>query len=268
MHVWGDCGDERPCAGASGVSEATLARCCNTCGQVKPAEEFPLAPGSDVNRRKDCQGCIRLKSAAKKEAKSAAPKEKRCTRCGGVKPLADFGQHKIWRSASEDMCRACDAEGYELVEAANREHQRKVESELEDARWWAKNSEKVAQWQREYSFEGFVERLRAAGNNREAALLLATPTWANHKKIAAIYEESARRTRETGIQYHVDHIVPLQGPIATFGPFRGMRIVYGLHWEGNLEVISGSENMSKGNRRWPHMPEVERIIDKMLCENS
>ena len=48
MHVWGDCGDERPCAGASGVSEATLARCCNTCGQVKLIDACEKCNGTGV----------------------------------------------------------------------------------------------------------------------------------------------------------------------------------------------------------------------------
>jgi hypothetical protein len=166
------------------------------------------------------------------------------------------------------MCRPCDADGHALAELASREHERKVSEELADARWWAENFGKVAQWQREYSFEGFVKKLRSEGNNREAALLLATPSWANHKKIAEIYEEAARLTKETGIPHHVDHIVPIQGPIAKFGPFSGMRIVQGLHWEGNLRPITQYENLSKGNRSWPDMPDPEKIIDKILCESA
>lgn len=62
---------------------------------------------------------------------------------------------------------------------------------------------------------------------------VADPT-ADKSKIRAIYEESARLTRETGIVHHVDHIVPLS---------KG-----GLHHQDNLQVLTWLENVKKGNK--------------------
>lgn len=66
------------------------------------------------------------------------------------------------------------------------------------------------------------------------------PSWANLEKIKEFYKESRRLTEETGIKYHVDHIIPLQN-----------KLVSGLHVENNLRIISAKENLSKHNKFEP-----------------
>lgn len=67
--------------------------------------------------------------------------------------------------------------------------------------------------------------------------MLATPTWANHELIKAIYAKA----KEKGME--VDHIVPLDG-----------KIVCGLHCHHNLQLLTAEENKRKHNRWWPDMP--------------
>lgn len=44
----------------------------------------------------------------------------------------------------------------------------------------------------------------------------------------------------------LDHIVPLKSDF-----------VCGLHWHGNIQLLSMSENRKKNNRYWPNMPDVK-----------
>ena len=78
---------------------------------------------------------------------------------------------------------------------------------------------------------------------RRASKKQAVPSWMDKAAVAAIYEKARRFTEITGEPFHVDHIVPLTSDI-----------VCGLHWEGNLQVLPGAENLSKANRVWPDMP--------------
>lgn len=65
---------------------------------------------------------------------------------------------------------------------------------------------------------------------------VATPKWADLAAIRAIYLECEQITKSTGIEHHVDHIIPLKG-----------RRVSGLHIHTNLQIIQKTENLSKRN---------------------
>lgn len=185
---------------------------------------------------------------------SIRPGFKVCQACNAEKHKSNFPMSKVWKGALSPICQVCDDRLTEYKEKVLREREREALEELESANWWVDNKDKVDQWIREYSLEFVLEQLRQQGRQRAAAQLRATPRWADPKKIAAIYAEAYRLTKEKGEPYHVDHIIPLQGPVAKYGPFRGERIVYGFHCEDNLRVVRGVENLSKGNRYWPDMP--------------
>lgn len=77
----------------------------------------------------------------------------------------------------------------------------------------------------------------AAEARRRARRRNAMPQWADRQAISQIYKDAKKRIKETGEQWHVDHIVPLAG-----------KNVCGLHVHWNLQVIPARENMSKSNK--------------------
>lgn len=64
----------------------------------------------------------------------------------------------------------------------------------------------------------------------------ATPPWADRAAIKAIYSERERISAETGIEHHVDHVIPLCHSH-----------VCGLHVPDNLRIIPAAENKAKGD---------------------
>lgn len=71
---------------------------------------------------------------------------------------------------------------------------------------------------------------------RRVVKLQRTPPWADQKQILSVYRRAKRITDATGVQHHVDHVIPLQG-----------KLVSGLHVENNLQVIPWRDNILKRN---------------------
>ena len=87
----------------------------------------------------------------------------------------------------------------------------------------------------------YLKKNKDKANARTVAYQLAkanrVPLWADKEKIKELYKKAVLKSIETGIQWHVDHIVPLRG-----------KLVSGLHVPENLRVIPGIENVKKANR--------------------
>lgn len=94
--------------------------------------------------------------------------------------------------------------------------------------------ERRRRWKKSHP-DGVKGAARERARLKKARAHQAMPSWADRKKIRAVYAEAARRTREEGVQYHVDHEVPLRG-----------KDVCGLHVEYNLQILTAEENVKKG----------------------
>ena len=84
--------------------------------------------------------------------------------------------------------------------------------------------------------------LRHLAAKRRAHVKRATPPWADLLEIKKVYERALLLSQETGIEHHVDHIVPLTS-----------KNVCGLHVHWNLRPIPWRENLSKKNKFIPEL---------------
>ena len=134
-------------------------------------------------------------------------------------------------------------------------YERNKELVKERARAWAEaNPEKryeIHKRNREKNKENHNARNRIWGANnrdkkaaleakRRAAKLQRTPKWLSADQLWMLeeaYTLAALRAKMFGFEWHVDHIVPLQG-----------KEVCGLHVPWNLQVIPGPENLKKSNK--------------------
>ncbi len=136
-------------------------------------------------------------------------KTKRCSRAdhkgSAVLPLSEFPTNKRKPDGHQTYCKAC-ARRYDKV------------WRVQDRK---KHPEKYQHYQRAYEEQRF----------------LATPPWVEKLQILALYEQARTLTKETGIKYQVDHVVPLKG-----------KHISGLHCLSNLQIITKDKNLKKSNK--------------------
>ena len=89
---------------------------------------------------------------------------------------------------------------------------------------------------------------------RHAQKLNATVAWADENKILAIYLRAQRKTKQTGKQHDVDHLLPLQNIN-----------VCGLHCESNLRVILAKTNNVKYNS---FTPKIEKRVIQLMTQDQ
>lgn len=70
-----------------------------------------------------------------------------------------------------------------------------------------------------------------------------TPSWANLEAIKEFYLVAEAMTRATGVEYHVDHIDPLNPR---------NKLVCGLHAPANLRIVPATTNLKKRDRFKPY----------------
>ena len=102
-------------------------RTCRSCGEAKPLDQFDLRADTG-NRRSVCKDCRRMRQRRPSAAFSFAADPnaglKACTRCGEVKPLAEFPPLRRGGDKRQSWCRSCFAVVNAAYYAKNREREK------------------------------------------------------------------------------------------------------------------------------------------------
>ena len=137
---------------------------------------------------------------------------------------------RTWQEANKENRKA-------YLKAYNEANRERMNAEKKA---WAKaNKEKRKAIQKTWR-ESNKEKVNVWTANRRAAKLNRTPSWLTEEdlgKIKEFYKEAQKRKEETGEEWHVDHIIPLQG-----------ENISGLHVPDNLQILRATENKRKHNR--------------------
>jgi hypothetical protein len=184
---------------------------------------------------------------------------KTCSHCKQPKAYEAFSKNKGRADGYHHQCKECRQEYYKvnkvkIIQSMRQyyEEQREVILARVKQRYIDKreyllkyhklyrevNKDRVNAGVRAWSKHNHSRKI-AHNNQRKADKINRTPTWLNivsRVEIECIYAY-ATALNQIGLQYHVDHILPLKG-----------YNVSGLHVSENLQVIPAVENMRKGNR--------------------
>lgn len=170
-----------------------------------------------------------------------------CVACKQAKPLSEFYKKSGRVGQYLSNCKPCHIRitnsnpriRERIAEWAKRNPKRRA---AHAASWRVRNPERAKQVAKNWR-----ETHRDYINGRKVQRILIakqqTPKWSIPFFVREARALARLRTRMTGFEWHVDHIVPLRHPL-----------VCGLHSHTNIRVVPAVVNLRKNNHHWPDMP--------------
>ena len=160
--------------------------------------------------------------------------EKPCGHCKVVKDVSNFYKSSKEKTGYQSYCKDCKNLAFAKY-MANKSDEHKQNCK----QWDVKNKQKRLEIGRKWAANN-PDKIRLKRANRRAKQVKATPEWLSDfdkLKIKCFYQVAQMRTKESGEEWHIDHIIPLRG-----------KTVSGLHVPWNMQIIRGSENLKKHNK--------------------
>lgn len=157
-----------------------------------------------------------------------------CKRCNQEKNLSDFYKAKTSKDGCASNCKTCHSTYNSQKYYENHEENRARLSN------YYKDNHEVEKKARREHYQKNKSTYLFNFYKREEKLKQATPKWLTDLmllEIKNIYVKRQEISELTGVQHHVDHIIPLQG-----------ENVCGLHVPWNLQIITAEENLKKSNK--------------------
>jgi hypothetical protein len=147
----------------------------------------------------------------------------------------------VWHEENADKVKEGRKVYYEENKAKLLANQReyytehKYEYKVWQKQHYLKNRESNIEYAKQYR-EANHEAILVRNNVRKALTRTEKCKWANRTLLSQAYSKRKILSTETGIEYNVDHIIPLCH-----------LLVCGLHNEFNIRVITQAENLAKHN---------------------
>lgn len=170
---------------------------------------------------------------------------KKCCKCKIDKELQEFHKQKSRRDGLQTQCKQCNSlyKNSEVYNMWHKDYKDSGRKQMADKEYAKTLSGKLSHSKANKTYSKTLKgRIRNQSKDAKykAAKLHAIPKWLTKNDWCLIdmkYALAIYLTDTTGIQWEVDHIIPLQG-----------KNVSGLHVPWNLRVIPARENEAKGNR--------------------
>ena len=132
---------------------------------------------------------------------------KNCSVCKKSKPVSEYDVHK--NTGIMSFCKDCRRDKRKAYYQNNKDAEKKKAAE-----WSSKNREKHRAYYKKY-YKNNTEKEYMRSRNKDKIVKSRTPLWADLDKIKEFYKEAKRLSELTGIPFHVDHIIPIQGKLVS-----------------------------------------------------
>ena len=171
---------------------------------------------------------------------------KRCRKCNERKLYTEFTIDNSRSDKLKYWCKECTLIDVHRYRSENSEkYKNYYKNYFQETK--EHHKENIMKWKKEHPEEFKIIYNRYRDKNPEYMSFKnskyrtqrkhAMPHWVDMSEIRKIYKQARELEKLDGVKRNVDHIIPIQG-----------ENVCGLHVPWNLQILTESENLKKGNR--------------------